>query len=256
MRFPRRHTFLRPELVSRLVTDIHGSYLDVSDAWQYRADRDSNFPKARDGTTIHHWVRNGVPVLHEQVFALCAMLDVDPLAILDYKANGLADHFGVLRQLVYSGIGRLGGLSPLFSMYKPGDVWPSDSLARRHYGRVWFAKELTNDGETSSQDYMLLKTTFQNPGRLPRAVHIAYRRTRTTDTMWRPYGTVVAVDGELFLYSEGGDYQSMPQVAGDEIRFRTYYGGRPVAWRIASLHYFELETVRPFNDMQTIGFNW
>jgi hypothetical protein len=74
--------------------------------------------------------------------------------------------------------------------------------------------------------------------------------------MWRYYGTVLSVDSKLELYTESGDYQSMRQMSEDEIRFRTYYGGRPVVWRVASLHEFIMEMEFPFNDMRTIGFNW
>lgn len=74
--------------------------------------------------------------------------------------------------------------------------------------------------------------------------------------MWRYYGTVLAIERKLELYNESGDYQFMEQVEDDEIRFRTYFGGRPVEWRIVSLHEFSVEKVFPYNDMTTIGFNW
>jgi len=48
----------------------------------------------------------------------------------------------------------------------------------------------------------------------------------------------------------------MERIEEDEIRFRTYYGGRPVEWRVVSLHEFEISKEFPFNDMKTIGFNW
>jgi hypothetical protein len=74
--------------------------------------------------------------------------------------------------------------------------------------------------------------------------------------MWRYYGTVIAVDGRLDLYNEAGGHQHMPQADKNEIRFRTYYGGRDVEWRVASLHEFSADFEFPFNDMSTIGFNW
>jgi len=74
--------------------------------------------------------------------------------------------------------------------------------------------------------------------------------------MWRYYGTVIAVDGQLILYNESGGHQEMRQAENNEIRFRTYYGGRPVEWRIAGLHDFSTELEMPYNDMNTIGFNW
>ena len=80
-------------------------------------------------------------------------------------------------------------------------------------------------------------------------------RVQVADNMWRYYGTVLAIDGYFQLYNESGDYQSMAQQELDKIRFRTYYGGRPVVRRIASLHNFAMESTFPFNDMDIIGFN-
>ena len=151
----------------------------------------------------------------------------------------------------------MGGLTPFMEMYRPGDNWPSDAIAQACYGRPWFAAQLTNEDAWQSTDYILVKTRFSGEvGCQPRAVHVAYRRVRVPDTMWRYYGTVIAVDGQLRLYNESGGHQEMQQVENNEIRFRTYYGGRPVEWRIASLHNFSTIFEMPFNDMNTIGFNW
>jgi hypothetical protein len=142
-------------------------------------------------------------------------------------------------------------------MYRPGDNWPSDAIADACYGRRWFASEFTNADGWMTTDYILVKVCFsEEVGSQPRAVHVAYRRVHAPDTMWRYYGTVTAVDGRLELFNESGGHQNMKQVANNEIRFRTYYGGRAVEWRVASLHAFSVELELPFNDMDTIGFNW
>jgi hypothetical protein len=142
-------------------------------------------------------------------------------------------------------------------MYGPANNWPSDEIARICHGRPWFVREFTNANYWHTYDYILIKAKFlEIVGSRPRAIHIAYKRVGVADTVWRYYGTVLAIDGYFQLYNESGDYQSMAQQELDKIRFRTYYGGRPVVRRIASLHNFAMESTFPFNAMDIIGFNW
>lgn len=192
-----------------------------------------------------------------QLFALCGLLDVDPLAIIVFERNGYFSRFAKIRQLVYLGERALGGLGPLLEMFRPADHWPSNEIATDCFRRSWHAHEFSNADGWRSSEYALVKTVFENRGyQSPHAVHIAYRRLNSPDTMWRYYGTVLAIDGTLELYSEGGDFQTMAQVKDQEIRFRTYYGGRSVEWRLASLHDFSIDIEMPANDLETIGFNW
>lgn len=269
MGIPKKPVFLRQDLTSRLVKEIHGGFIEMAVAWEEMAEERPNFPRPKAKSTIQRWLPNGVPVKRPnpespkdegsdlQLFGFCALLDVDPLAIFDYKRNGYFSSFSVIRQLVYFGQRALGGLAPLLEMYRPGDVWPSDEIALACYGRQWFAHEFTNAEDWKRTDYILVKVKFLKPIQdRPRSVHIAYRRIGVPDTMWRYFGTVLSIDEKLQLYNESGDYQSMDQIEQDEIRFRTYYGGRPVEWRIVSLHEFKVSKEFPFNDMKTIGFNW
>lgn len=253
--------FLRQKLTAKLVHNIYGGFDELAAEWEDRASDQPNFPKPKQRSSIYRWLPNGVPTKQEgsnlQFFGFCALLDVDPLAIFDYERNGYFSKFAKIRQMIYYGQRALGGLAPLLEMYRPNDIWPSDEIARICYGHPWFANEFTNSEDWSSTDYLLVKVKFSQPIRsAPRAVHVAYRRVGVPDTMWRYYGTVLAIDGKLELYNESGDYQHMEQVEGDGICFRTYFGGRPVEWRIVSLHEFSVEKVFPYNDMTTIGFNW
>jgi hypothetical protein len=241
----------------------------MAGAWEAEAKERKEFGEPRQGQTIYRWVSDGVPVkgdfasadrskhFDNQIFAFCSLLDVDPLAIFDYDRNGYFSSFAKIRQLIYMGSRWLGGLAPLLEMYRPADAWPSDQIAKKYFKRNWCSEEFTNEDYWKTTDYILLKIKFTIPVlSKPRAIHIAYRRVGVPDTMWRYYGTVTLVDSRLDLYNESGTHQSMRQVANDEIRFRTYYGGRPVVWRVASLHDFKLDREFPFNDMTTIGFNW
>lgn len=261
MRFSISKIYLRQEEAINLIEKRFGDIVALAVSWQEKADANSNFPKPRDRSTIYRWISDGVPAAgragEKNVYGLCALLDVDLLAIFDYRRNGFFSNFAKLRQWVYTSSLVAGWIAPVLAMYRPGEVWPSNAIAQKFYGRCWFVKELTNQGDSQSKDYILLKAKFsEKVNAEPRAVHIAYRRTDTTDIMWRYYGTVVSINGGLELYSEGGHFQKMASLEDDEICFRTYYGGRPVEWRIASLHDFSLTVQRPFDNEGVIGFVW
>lgn len=262
--------FLRQEVTSRLVHELHGGFEGLAAAWEEAADQRPDFPRAKQRATIYRWLPYGVPVkkynffslrrnpvLDLQIFAFCSLIDVDIMSIFDFHRNGYFSQFAKIRRLIALGHQALDEYAPLLAMFAPAETWPSNDISSLCYGRNWFSYEFTNVDEWRSLDYILLKINFlRAPASNPRAVHIAYRRAKTRDTMWRYYGTVIAIDGRLELYNEGGDFQSMPQRSIEEIVFRTYYGGRPVEWRIASIHEFSIELEYPFNDMSVIGFNW
>lgn len=245
----------------KLIEEKYGGVEALEAEWEVKSAEFVNFPTSRNRSTIYSWLEKGIPIKQSdslQVFGLCSLLDVDPLAVLDFEANGFFTNFSAIRKVLYLSPKQMKGFAPLLEMYRPGEVWPSREIAVNHYGRDWFAKEFTNVENWKNTDYVLVKAIFARPaGAAPRALHVAYRRFNTNDTMWRFYGTVVASEGKLNLYSEGGDHQHMSQMEVDEIRFRTYFGGRPVEWKLASLHQFELlDPVFPYNDPDVIGFTW
>lgn len=253
--------FLRQDLVNRLVEELHGSYDLLAAAWEVHADQQGNGPTAPSRSTLYRWVADGVPTLNDgsdhRFFTLCGLLDVDPLAIFDFQRNGYFSKFARLRQLVYYGRKSLGSIANLLDMYRPADVWPSETIAQNCFGHGWRAHHLTNREDWNNSNYILLRSSFSNRRhRHPRAVHIAYRRFDVPDTMWRYYGTVLAIAQRIELYSESGTFQEVPQVNEGEIQFRTYFGGRPVEWRIASLHEFSLQTEYPSNDSAAVTFTW
>lgn len=261
------HIFLRQDLTARLVHEMHGGFDELTAAWEEKADEQSAFPKPRQRSTIYRWLVEGIPFKRSfskkdqnhdfQIFALCSLLDVDPLAILDYRKNGYFSHFSKFRTLFYYGFQELDGFAHLIEMYRPDDVWPSENIARIFYGRLWFSHQFANADSWKFSDYLLVKVNFYSPiYNRPRAVHIAYRRLGVSDTMWRYYGTVLLREGIIELYSESGDFQSMGQAIEDEIKFRTYYGGGSVEWKIASLHDFHIAQKFPCDDSKIIGFNW
>lgn len=256
--------FLRQELTSRLIHTLHGGFDQLAAAWEELAESRPGFPKPKQRSSVYRWLMNGVPTKRHwgrspdlQYFGLCALLDVDPLAIFDFERNGYFSRFSAIREALYIGPQRLGSLASIVEMYRPGPNWPSDLVATKCYGRNWFASEFTSREDWQLNCYFLVRAVFDLPtNTFPRGVHIAYRLKESIDRMWRYYGTVLAVDGDLHLYSENGDYQTMRGAAQMEIKFRTYFSGRAVQWRVASLHSFSLDIEMPFDDVNVIGFKW
>lgn len=257
--------FLRADVVRRLVKIKGKSLESMAYDWEALPGSDiSGYPPAPSRSTIQKWVSNGFPSIEtgasrNQVLAFCAQLDVDPLAVFDYKRNGYFSRFSIIRKAIQRGMGAMGAFAPIYELLEPDEQWPSDGLAKSIWGHKWFAYEFDNQEQYQSMDYALVKVRFTKPVKGdPRAAHIAYRRwdTRDKDTMWRFYGTVIGIEDRLELYNENAVHMKTDRPDDDTIAFRTYFGGRKVQFRIASLHDFEIDIVFPFNDMSVIGFNW
>lgn len=250
--------YLSNPITVELVNQLFGGFEGLVDAWEQRADANPRFPRPRQRSSVYRWMKDGVPSRGNELLAFCALLDVDPLCLFDYDRNGYFRNFAIIRRNLQIGLAAAGVLSPLYRVYLPGPQWPSNDLVRDLYGREWFGKEFDNGAHWTDRDYGLVQCHFDPQGSKtrPRAVHIAYRRVGSPDTMWRFFGTVLAISGELELYSESGAFQTMKQVVPNEIRFRTFFGDRHVEFRTASLHTFDLTTDVPMNDLSTIGFEW
>lgn len=253
--------FLRQQVVNSLVDKLHGGYDELAAAWEENVAAQKNVQRAPSRSTLYRWVAEGVPTLKDgtdyRYFILCGLLDTDPLTIFDFHKHGYFSKFARLRQLVYHGRNSLGGIATLLDMYRPADAWPSDIIAQACFGHGWRAHHLTNKEEWNNSSYILLNPTFSDGKKQhPRAIHIAYRRIGVPDTMWRYYGTVLAIDRKIELYSESGSYQTAVQTDENEIAFRTYFGGRPVEWRVASLHEYSMRPIYPSNDSSVVTFTW
>lgn len=248
---------LRTKLVNSLIEARFGDIAGFITEWEERAESKIEFPHARQQSSVYRWLKDGLPSRGEEVFAFCALLDADPLALFDYHRNGYFSNFARLRRNLQMGLAAAGVFSPLYKMYRPGPHWPANDIARRCYDRDWFGVEFNNEENWKTTDYGRVDISFRAmTNNQPRTVHIAYRRRNSPDTMWRFYGSVIGVEDQIELYSEGGAFLTMPRTDPEVISFRTYYGGRPVEWRVASLHEFDLVTKFPFNDDTVIGFEW
>lgn len=257
MRISLLAIFLRQDLISQQIGRYNGGLDTVIGRWTAHAEDNEDYVRPRQRASIYRWVKDGIPAKGEEVLAICGLLDVDPLAVFDYQRNGYFSNFATIRRNVQLGLYMIGALAPIYQLYQPGPYWPSDALAKRYWMRPWFSSEFSNEDDWSDPAYVLVNATFvETTDDQPRAVHVAYRRLGSRDTMWRYYGTVVRIGDQLQLYSESGDFQTMEARQENQIQFRTYFGGRPVEFRIASLHSFKIGLDYPCSDKSIVGFEW
>lgn len=257
--------YLRRQLVERLIERDHANVDGLVDEWGRRESEREDYPHCRERATIYHWLSKGVPTPRGRgrhlIFALCGLLDTDPMALLDYEKNRFFKDFTKIRMSLYMFTERVfksgaSNFAPLIDMFMPGPSWPSAAMSELYYGRDWFATEFDNTGHEQGSNYGLIKVRFvELEGHPVRSVHIAYRRRGSNDRMWRYYGLVNLIGDCLELYTEGGEHQAMMCITNGEIWFRTSFGYRPVEFRLASLHEFTY-TTEISNDMTIIGFNW
>ena len=257
--------FLRENLTRTLVRKHKKTLENLSNEWGPPGDkRIDDYPPAPGRSTIYNWVTDGFPGIEtgpsrHQLLAFCAQLDADPLALFDYQRNGYFSAFAKLRTALQRGAGALGALGPLLDLYRPDQEWPCNELAERLWQKPWSYNIFDNLKVYRSTNYARLNVRFDDDSTGdPRAVHVAYRRwnTKHIDPMWRFYGTVIAIEDRLELYNEGGVHQKMHREDDNVIAFRTYFGGRPVEFKLASLHSFSMDADYPFDDMSVIGFDW
>lgn len=257
--------FLRRRLVEHLIKNKFETRNDLLVEWEHRSALDEAYPRSRKKTAVNDWLDDGVPTNSGRnrhlLFALCGLLDTDPLALLDYEKNRFFKDFTQIRMSMYMFSERVFGsgvsnFAPLIDMFMPGPSWPNSDLVNRFYGRKWVDYEFDNAGHEQSQDYGMIKVKFAEKHLFPiRSVHIAYRRRHSEDKMWRYYGLVNLIGDDLELYNEGGVHLSMKCREDGEIWFRTSFGNRPVEFRLVSLHEFSY-TTEINNDMSVIGFDW
>jgi hypothetical protein len=248
----KRTLFLDKTTVLELATIIwpsRPSRIDglVSD-WAARFEHDSNFAKPRTRGAIYDWLNQGAPTQTEAILGLSAMLDVDPLTIFDFERNGYFNNFSKLRDQVYFYIAGGGKFRSILDLMAPRQIWPNDVLARRFYGRHWFAEEFEHRADGTINDYADIHISFPQSTRFaPRCIHIAYRRANSRDKLWRYYGTVQKFRGKTRLFSESGAYieEVETQPTDQGFVFKTYYGATHVEFRVASLHEFWIKRVFP-----------
>lgn len=248
--------YVDARLVKQVIERDFGGIAGFAEAW---AERDARLarkvPLARDGKTIYGWLADGLPNRRETVFDFFALLDVDPVSILDMERNGLPGNFGRIRLSFLLGGAAAGAFRPLFELYRPGPAWPDSDIARAFFSREWTVRDFDHDAADIVNRYATIRVRTDMAQGRPAAWHIAYRRVLNNDAMWRPYGTVIVRDGTRLLIHENGFTQQESVTAErPDLRFQTFFGPSQLQFRLASLRPFEIDVDFPDDAEELLRF--
>lgn len=247
--------FARPDTAQTMIEATFGGLRQLVAEWQAKEDSQP-FPRSKSKSSISDYLRDGFPT-GQDYLAVCGLLDVDPLALLDYEKTGFFSKFTLIRSAIYIGFNKKTALRELVDLYGPKTAWPSDGIAQMYFGRKWTATEFDNLSVAHLDAYARLSFDFVGLAPThPSAVHIAYKKETSRDGLWRYFGVVLSRNEEAHLYSEDGDYQTTQRCLGGRLTFRTYFGGRRVLFRVASLHRHVLEIQHPCKREDYLTFKW
>lgn len=238
---------LRKEIVRQLIDHRFDSDADFLVEWEHRVSSGvQKSGKARDRATFYRWLNDGLPSKKDDVFGFAAVLDVDPIALVDLQHPLIKRSFGRERRLFQRREEARSLLAPLWMLYDPSGAWPNEEISRHFYNRSWATKYFEHEPSNISNIYAGISLTElgNSESILPRVYHFAYRRATAADLMWRPYGTVVKYSKCAQLIAETGYYQEIEIEEGDLI-VETFFGPGPACFRIACLHDFNIEVKVP-----------
>lgn len=250
---------LRSEMVKDLIARRFGSVDDLVVEWEERVrNGQQKVGKARNRGTVYRWLDEGLPSRKEDILGFAALLDVDPVSLLQIDEEFIRRHYGRERRLFQLGLFGQSRLAAFWAIYIPSGSWPDRAIARSLFGRDWTTSEYQHDPNLVSSVFACFKFDIGSMEErdAPWVVHFAYRRTSARDGLWRPYGSVLRLGRRVMLVSESGDLQE--RVFDDPvstIAVETHFGPGPAEFRVASLHKFDLEVVVPSVEKCCLRFS-
>jgi hypothetical protein len=247
---------INANLLKSLIEDRYGSVDDFAVAWEERVkDKRQCRGQARDRNTIYRWLKKGIPSRVDDLFGVCAALDVDPVSLLPLSKDFIADKFARERLRIQLNPSRLSDLAPFNAIFMPGVSWPNNEMPTCFYGRKWYAEVREHDPGVVSGVYAAFHLSAAPSDGWPRVFHFAWRRTNALDQMWRPYGTVIRFSDEVQLVSESGYFRVVTiGCAAEPTIVETYFGAGPAVFTVASLHPFSLSVDVPSRASRAVRF--
>lgn len=247
---------IRDELTLALIRQRYGSVDNLVVEWEHRvATTWRRQGECRERSTIYRWLKHGVPAGDDGIFALAALLDIDPVSLVAIDHDYVAKRYGKERRLFRLNRPSRTPLASLWPLYAAETGWPNDRLAQVFYGRRWHVEDFTHDATANTNVYaaLIFRDHAASAPIIPRTYHFAYRRMGVSDRMWRPYGVVIGFAAEVVLISEAGSYQVAER--GDRpVTAETYFGPGPAEFRVTSLHPFDLTPEIPSAQQNCVRF--
>ena len=238
-------------LLDELLTARGGREAFV-DVWR----RTSPDPHDRlDGSIISRWVAGEAwPKNSAKFLRLAALLDVDPFALLAPALDDptvIADRLINIVQHRRSVPSALRFMHGFFGRQK---CWPP---VLEPDARPWYFREFEHD-PTVRSNCKALMLLYGDPAHLkarPQAFHFAFRQPGRFGDRWLQYGTVFRHRLQVSLWHIGGDNQRVfVQLFADPTPVKTWLGPGAAAFKIASLHPFDLRLVHDPDDRPAVSF--
>ena len=246
------------ERVQKLIEIQYGSVDELAAAWSARYDADPHSViRPRDRSTIYKWLEAGLPTKKDVIYGFCALLDVDPIGIIESSRAFIEKNFAKERRAFQMSDKEDTILAPFRVVYLPGWRWPNMAIAKRRYAREWCVANFVHQADDITNVYaaLSLRTVAELPEYHPRVFHFAYQQKHAIDRLWRPYGVIIGIGDRVRLIAESGNWQ---EASSAEFRqtaiVETFFGPRPTLFRIASIHDFTYEIEAPTSAEGVVRF--
>lgn len=257
LQLPEASIRLRKSLLRRVIEqDFEGNKAAFG--------RSLELPDLPHRKTILRWVSDedeSLPKGQKQILALAQALDVDPFLLLDFDDatfTAICQHaaWNLTWGSIHKSLSFLNGLFSLSSQdWPPAEMgglfdgeWYIEHVEHRpreqrnFFQPFYFQPELFYDGDGQAE------------GPRPQQLwYFAFRDVRYVDeqviphSVWKPYGVVYLLDGQLHLLNLLGMVLRAPLAPEPEawVGIETFFGQGAAQFRVASLHPFALTLDAP-----------
>lgn len=245
------------DLVRYLIQMRFGGIAGAMDEWSARY-LESNAPgnPLPNKSSFYRWQDGGLPTNVHDLFRWAAVLQVDPLALIQVPNNDFAG-FARLVARKFSNFTLKGSIGKYIGqLFMPSHVWPPNCLVRDPFGHPWYVRELRHDPSVRIDfDACLYIEALGWDGTTPRAYHFSYRRDIEEAPFWTPYGSFIREPRSIRLYHSSGFSRQKPGPPAEEPAIvSTFFGRGPAIFRIASLHPFEARIGPDVSPDKIVGF--
>lgn len=252
--------------VQQVINDRWGSVAELERGWAERVgDGFQKTGAARDKKTIYRWLKGGMPNDRDSIFGFAATLGIDPLVMLDIESAAIQKILPVEFGLFLANLVSLGKLSALWPLVRPSRHWPSAEISHDFYDARWTTVEFTHPADSISNVYAHLRVIGDPQDDVPHAHRIyyfAYKRKRSRDHLWRPYGIVHKRGRRAICMGHAGDMWEGDDKVPTELRVaddgvidvETFFGPDACDFKVACLHPFSLTFSAPTKARKALRF--
>ncbi|QDZ00113.1 hypothetical protein FQ775_06805 [Nitratireductor mangrovi] len=197
-------------------------------------------PPSPDNATVYRWIQGQLP-RKKSFMRLCAVLDVDPLALLtarDGDMDRAIEHLLSSFQLEHWHNPALSFLKDFFGRQKS---WPPAAFARQWYGRDWIEQDFEHEASSKRNYYATVEIAGCGPvfSERPQICHFAFRIPGFFRNRWLEFGIVERHGRQVRLFHINGHVDSyVAEDPSDPSLVEMWFGPGPAVFRVASLHAF------------------